>query len=123
MEKTIVIDGKEVRFKTTAATPLRYKAQFQSDFFADLLKLAPLKKLFPKNLDVENMDVEKIQEAMRYLDFDLFYNILWSMAKTADKSIPEPLEWLDQFEVFPLKEIFPQVQDLINSNLQSSKKK
>lgn len=28
MEKTIEIDGKQVSFKSTAATPLRYKAQF-----------------------------------------------------------------------------------------------
>ena len=27
MEKTLVIDNKEVRFKSTGATPLRYKAQ------------------------------------------------------------------------------------------------
>ena len=33
MEKTLTIDGKEVRFKSTAATPLRYKAQFNKDYF------------------------------------------------------------------------------------------
>ncbi|GAA5417983.1 hypothetical protein Pryu01_03061 [Paraliobacillus ryukyuensis] len=121
MEKTLTIDGKQVTFKTTAATPLRYKAQFGHDFFADLTKLIPLSKINLK--DVDEADTEQVQELFRLMDFDLFYNILWSMAKTADKSIPEPLEWLDQFEEFPLMDIFPQVQDLIMKNLQTTKKK
>lgn len=45
MEKTITIDGRDVRFKSTAATPLRYKAQFHKDFFTEVLKLAQLEKL------------------------------------------------------------------------------
>ncbi|GGC88025.1 hypothetical protein [Enterococcus wangshanyuanii] len=40
MEKTITIDGKQVRLRTSAATPLRYKMQFGTDYFADLLKLS-----------------------------------------------------------------------------------
>ena len=42
MEKTILIDGKQVTFKSTAATPLRYKRQFGKDFFADIIKLSAL---------------------------------------------------------------------------------
>ncbi len=39
MERTITIDGKQVRLKSTAATVKRYKAQFRRDLFADMLKL------------------------------------------------------------------------------------
>ena len=45
MEKTITIDGKEVRFKTNGATPMRYKAQFGQDYFKEILKMAPLEAL------------------------------------------------------------------------------
>lgn len=31
--KVIEIDGKQVEFKVTAATPLRYKEQFGKDYF------------------------------------------------------------------------------------------
>lgn len=117
MEKTIVIDEKEVRFKSTAATPLRYKAQFGRDFFGDILKMAPLAKLNKE--DTDNLPLEQL----KLIDFDLFYNILWVLAKTADKTIPEPMEWLDGFEEFPLMEIFPRVQELILNNLGTSKKK
>ena len=115
METTITIDGRDVRFKSTAATPLRYKAQFQSDFFADLMKMHALSKL---SLDTNEMDYE----ALKHIDFEVFYNIIWAMAKTADKSIPEPLTWLDDFDEFPLFDIIPELQDLIMKNLQTKKK-
>lgn len=119
MEKTIQIDGKSVRFKSTAATPLRYKAQFGKDFFKDILKMFPLTKI---NIDDIEEDDEIMKIVLDNLDFDMFYNVLWSFAKTADKSLPEPIEWLDQFEEFPLLDIFPQVQDMIIQNLQTKKK-
>jgi hypothetical protein len=116
MEKTIIIDGKEVRFKSTAATPLRYKAQFGKDFFADVVKIGALEKLM--KLDPENIKREDLEG----IDFDMFYNIAWTMAKTADPSIPDPIAWLDQFDVFPMLDIIPELQDLILSNIQSKKK-
>lgn len=117
MEKTILIDGQKVRFKTNGAIPLRYKAQFGKDYFKEILKMAPLAKLgSKKDLDATDLDV---------LDFDIFFNIAWIMAKTANPTIPEPLEWLEGFEEFPLVEIFPDLQDLMISSLQgnSTKKK
>ncbi len=38
MEKTIQIDNKSISFKSTAATPLRFKAQFGKDYFAEIIK-------------------------------------------------------------------------------------
>jgi len=122
MEKTIEIDGKQVRFKSTAATPLRYKTQFGKDFFSDLFKLYPLAKITEKEHKSEEEKEKAFAEAFQQIDFEMFYNILWAMAKTADKSIPEPIEWLDQFEVFPLMDIFPEVQDMLIKSLESKKK-
>lgn len=113
MEKTIEIDGKKVKFRSTGATPLRYKAQFHKDFFAEILKLQGLEKLDDKSISVEDI---------RELDFEVFYNIAWVMAKTADKDIPEPIDWLDTFDSFPMIEVIPQLQDLIMASIQSKKK-
>jgi hypothetical protein len=104
MEKTLTIDGKQVRFKSTAATPLRYKAQFGKDYFAELFKM------------------KKNQESLENLDFEVFYNLVWALAKTADKNIPDPITWLDEFEEFPLMEIIPELQELITASIQSKKK-
>jgi hypothetical protein len=57
------------------------------------------------------------------LDFEVFYNISWIMAKTADPTIPEPMEWLEQFDEFPMAQIIPELQDMMTSSFQSSKKK
>lgn len=108
MEKTIVIDGKEILFKSTGATPLRYKQQFGKDFFA---VLAGMEKAFNKD-----------GGSMESIDFEAFYNIAWTLAKTADKSIPTPMEWLDTFDEFPILEIIPEIQDMLASLLNSKKK-
>jgi hypothetical protein len=115
MEKTIEIDGKKVRFKSTGATPLRYKAQFGKDYFKEIMKLQPLSKI--------NGKAGITPEELAALDFEVFFNISWIMAKTADPSIPEPLEWLDQFDEFPMAEVIPQLQDLMISSFRSTKKK
>lgn len=120
MEKTVYIDNKPVRLKSTAALPKRYKAQFRRDYFADLFKIA---KVFDGKKK-EDMDLKDVSyESLERLDMDVLYDIIWTLAKTADKSIPEPLEWYDEFEELKLMEILPEVQVLIESSISQSKKK
>src|SRR5690606_5731158 len=116
MEKTLTIDGREVRFKSTAATALRYKAQFGRDLFADLLKMSKIADVL-SNAESEEMSYEELEK----IDFELFYNIIWVLAKTADKSIPEPIEWLDTFSEFPINDILPELQDLLTASFQVKK--
>lgn len=113
MEKTITIDNKEVNFKSTAATPLRFKAQFGKDYFAEIIKLNKLNEFKQDQLNYE---------VLENADFEIFYNIIWVLAKTANKNIPDPLTWLDGFDEFPLFEIIPEVQDLIAASIKSKKK-
>ena len=114
MEKTITIDGKEITFKTNGATPLRYKAQFGRDYFKEILKMAPL-----ANKDKNNIEAKDLEA----LDFEVFYNIAWIMAKTANPSIPEPMAWLEQFEEFPMADVIPELQDMLLTSIQTTKKK
>lgn len=96
---------------------MRYKAQFGKDYFKEIIKMLPLakaKKKKKEELNVEDLEV---------LDFEVFYNVAWVMAKTADPSIPEPLEWLSSFDEFPMLVVFTEIQDLMNATLQTSKKK
>ena len=65
MEKTIVIDGKQVRLKSTAATVKRYKAQFRRDLFADMMALGAIGTFTPQDgsqpsIDLSNVDLKKI---------------------------------------------------------------
>lgn len=117
MEKTIEIDGKKVRFKSNGATPLRYKAQFGRDYLKEILKMSSLENINTKKK--KDVDIQSLES----LDFEVFYNISWIMAKTADPTIPEPLEWLSSFDEFPIVDVFPEMQELIMASLQTSKKK
>lgn len=118
MEKTIKIDGQSIRFKSTGATPLRYKNQFGSDFFADLMNMLPAASLAEEGGGTE-LSIEDIQG----IDFEVLYNIVWVLAKTADSDIPEPIVWLDEFGEFPIIDIFSEVQDLLLASISVKKKK
>lgn len=119
MEKTIYIDEKPVRLRASAGLSKRYKAQFHRDYFSDLIKISKVfgngkGKTFLSNVSYDDLD---------HLDMEVFYDVVWTMAKSADRSIPDPVEWLDGFETFPLAEIMPEIQELLTANVQNSKKK
>lgn len=115
MEKILTIDGRQVKFKSTGAYLLRYKAQFKRDAIQDIIKLSYA-------IDEETKEIKNVDA----LDLEVFYNLVWTLAKTADPTIPPPMEWLDTFSEFPLMEIIPEITDLIFSSMKStvpSKKK
>ncbi|EOP99016.1 hypothetical protein IGM_00307 [Bacillus cereus HuB4-4] len=120
MEKTITIDGKQVRLKSTAATVKRYKAQFRRDLFADMFKLGILSPSNPQEgslttIDLANADLSK-------LDFEVVYDLVWLYAKTANPEIDDPITWLDGFDEFPISEIIPEIMDMIQSTMGAKKK-
>lgn len=109
MEKIINIGGKEVGFKATASTTRRYRQRFGSDLFADMSKIV--------------VNASQLSRG----DLECFENIAYIMAKQYDPSCPDdPNEWLDQFEMFSIYEILPQIIELWGQNNQTlteSKKK
>lgn len=120
MEKTIYIDEKQVRLRSTAALPKLYKAQFRRDYFGDLLKLAKV----AGNTNKGSLNISQISyESLDHFDMEVIYDIVWTMAKSADRSIPDPIEWLDGFETFPIGEIMPEIQEMIASSAGQTKKK
>ncbi|MBG9453313.1 prophage pi2 protein 40 [Lysinibacillus sphaericus] len=115
MEKTLTIDNKQVRFKSSGAVPKRYKMQFGRDFFKDLIGMGIVDK------DYSNLPENEQFEAIRKIDFDLFYDIAWTLAKTADNTIEDPLTWLDSFETFPIVDIVSELQDILAATISSKK--
>ena len=116
MEKTIIIDGKAVAFKATAAVPRLYRIKFKRDIIQDLNELKE------KYIKVVNNE-----EAFSVPDLEIFENAAYIMAKHADQNIPgSPEEWLEEFETFSIYQILPDVIGLWvdnESGLAESKKK
>lgn len=107
IERTITISGKDVAFRSSATVPRLYRAKFKRDIFKDLSKL---EKSFSKKTD-EGTELQ-------IDDLEIFENVAYIMAFHADPSIPKTIdEWLDQFEMFSIYEVLPEILELWGENL------
>ena len=107
LKKTVKVGEQEVTFKSSAAIPRMYRIKFKRDIFKDLTKLE--KSYKEKDDGTKELEIE---------DLEIFENVAYIMALHADKSIPDTIEdWLDQFEMFSIYEILPEILELWGSNL------
>ena len=107
LSKTVKVGEREVTFKSSAAIPRMYRIKFKRDIFKDLTKLE--KSYKDKGDGSKELEIE---------DLEIFENVAYIMALHADKSIPSTIdEWLDQFEMFSIYEILPEILELWGSNL------
>lgn len=117
MEITLTIDGKEILFKSNGAVAKRYMMQFQRDMLKDILSLGVTEKKFD-----DMTENEKVVWMRDNIDFNMFYDIAWVFAKTANNTIPDPLSWLETFDEFPILEIIEPLQGLLEKTIGSKKK-
>ena len=107
MTKTIEIDGKQVPFKASAAIPRIYRVKYGRDIFKDLMKLE--KALNENTAEESGLDL---------FSLETFENIAYLMAKHADPSLPDTAEeWLDEFSVFSIYQVLPEILTLWGENL------
>lgn len=110
LEKTITVSGKEVKFRSSATIPRLYRIKFKRDIFKDLSKLESSYKA----------KASKNGSTLEIEDLEIFENVAYIMAFHADHSIPGTIdEWLDQFEMFSIYEILPEILELWGTNLQT----
>lgn len=109
IKREIEICGEMVPFRSSATVPRLYRAKFKRDIFKDLSKLESSytgKKSEGKEFQIE--------------DLEIFENVAYIMAYHADNSIPSTIEeWLDQFEMFSIYEVLPQILELWGDNMQT----
>ena len=117
MEKVIEIDGKEVKFRATAAIPRLYRIKFGRDIMQDM-----------KSIETALKDAEKNKGPIPPKMLEIFEDVSYLMAKHADTEMEakSPDEWLEGFNTFSIYMVFPQLLDLWKTNnmtLGESKKK
>jgi len=107
IKREIEVCGKLVPFRSSATIPRLYRAKFKRDIFKDL---ARLEKSFKANSeDGESFAID---------DLEIFENVAYVMAYHADNTIPDSIDqWLDQFEMFSIYEIMPQLLELWGDNV------
>ena len=116
MDKTIIIDDKEVKFRATARTPRLYRALIGRDMISDMNRLQ--KAFNPDNAEESNLDVMNLQ---------IFEDTAYIMARHANPDMEEKSadEWLDTFNMFSIYEVLPHILELwaINTRQTSTSKK
>jgi hypothetical protein len=110
LQKTVEVCGKEVTFRSSAAVPRLYRIKFKRDIFKDLSKLEKAYK--------ERQAQENGAEGFEIEDLEIFENVAYVMAFHADPTIPGTIdEWLEEFEMFSIYEILPEILELWGTNL------
>lgn len=114
LRKVLTIGDKQVAFKSSAAIPRMYRIKFGRDIFKDLGKLQTAYSDNAEHPEESNLEVA---------DLEIFENVAYIMALHADPSIPDTIdEWLEEFEMFSIYEILPEILELWGSNLVSDAK-
>lgn len=117
METTICIDGKDVRFKATAAVPRLYRLKFKRDLIRDIQEVS--KAMEGKEANGETIPIDALT---------MFESMAYIMAKHADPTMTaaSPEEWLEGFSTMSIYAVFPVIQKLWVGNmegLEEAKKK
>ena len=117
MEKIIEIDGKQVKFRATAAIPRLYRIKFGRDIMQDMKELAAALEKSEKG--EENIPPEFLE---------VFQNVAFLMARhaTPDMEATTVENWLDGFDTFSIYVVLPQLLELWrlnNQTLSNAKKK
>lgn len=110
MEKTVTIDGKEVRFRASAAIPRLYRLKFERDILVDMKSIAEQLK-GQEEATFSTLPLETLS---------MFEDVAYLMARHADpQGVPADVdEWLDTFDTFSIYQVFPVIMDLWGANLQ-----
>lgn len=133
MDKIITIDGKDVGFRATALTPRLYRHKIGRDIIRDLnqlkqnydkaIAMKSLQKPGKNATEQQNKDYQQaMQDAqLSVMDLEIFENVAFVMARQYDQTIPNtPEEWLEEFSVFSIYEILPDILGLWRLNQQTT---
>ena len=116
MEKVIKIGEKDVRLKANAMQAIIYRREFGRDIMEVQGSIMKMMKLDKSGNATFNLD------GIGNLDSVGIVQVIWTMAKAADASVPPLEQWLEQFDAFPIMDVFAEAYELILANFISTTK-
>jgi hypothetical protein len=113
MDKTVTIDGKDIKFRATARTPRLYRVLIGRDMIQDMNKL--MKAYERKKRNDDDLDI---------IDLQIFEDVAYAMARHANPDMEEKTadEWLDTFDMFSIYEVLPHILELWALNTKQTSK-
>lgn len=103
MERTVKIDGKDVKLKATAYTLIIYQSEFDEDMFVAQEKIL-------QAVSGDQVLVGKIPT------IDTIH-ILWALIKTANEDTPGFNDWIRDIGELPLVELFSDNLSMLTANM------
>lgn len=115
MERTVKVDGREVRFRASAAIPRMYRLKFRRDILQDMSEIQKAIQA------AQESGGEETGSPLPLEALTVFENVAYLMARHADpEGVPGSVEeWLDGFGTFSIYTVFPVIQELWAENLQT----
>ena len=111
MIKTITIDNKDIKFSTSFAWMLKYKAQFHED---------PASVIIPATL--ERTKDKSGLASIEAIGFVNIARIAWACASVCNKEIADPETWFESFEEVPIVTISTELLPSVFASFNSKKK-
>lgn len=116
MEKIIYIGDKEVKLKANAMQALIFRREFGRDIMEVQGSIMNIVNVKPNGEVVLNMD------GLKGIDGVGIVQMIWTLAKAADSTIPPLEQWLDEFDTFPIMEVFAEAYEVLLANFVSTSK-
>lgn len=112
MERVLIIDGRPVAFRATAAVPRLYRMEYGRDIMQDMLELQSA-------IDAAQSGNGPIPPRL----LSIFEDVSYLMAKHArpdEVTAASSEEWLDGFDTFSVYQVFPAIAQLWQANLKTT---
>ncbi len=121
MERTVNIDGREVRLRASAAIPRMYRIRFRRDIIQDMSSIQRAISQARENVTKFNTDENDEVSSLPLDALTMFENIAYLMARHADpEAVPDSVDaWLDGFETFSIYQVMPVIQEMWEENLRT----
>ena len=111
MIKTITIDDKDIKFSTSFAWMLKYKAQFHED---------PASVIIPAT--IESTKDKTGLASIEAIGFVNIARIAWACASVCNRDIEDPEAWFESFKEFPIVTISTELLPAVFASFNSKKK-
>ena len=121
MERTVNIDGREVRLRASAAIPRMYRIRFRRDIIQDMSSIQRAISQARENVTKLNTDENDEVSSLPLDALTMFENIAYLMARHADpEAVPDSVDaWLDGLETFSIYQVMPVIQEMWEENLRT----
>ena len=121
MERTVNIDGREVRLRASAAIPRMYRIRFRRDIIQDMSSIQRAISQARENVTKLNTDENDEVSSLPLDALTMFENIAYLMARHADpEAVPDSVDaWLGGVETFSIYQVMPVIQEMWEENLRT----